>query len=517
MLKKICFVLVLFIIVGCGEQEEILMNDVTNDKINEYFSERDFDNTYDFYKVIDLNDDKVIVDEGIGYSDNKVTISTEGSYLIKGESVETQIIIDCSKESKVQLIFDNISMKLNESVIVVEQCDKVFITMVDDSLNTLSSFLVGDDLYYDAVIFSKEDLTINGNGSLLIEGDNSNGITSKDELRIIEGNYVIDVAKNGLEGNDYIKIANGEFDITGNNGIKCDNSDDLLLGNLYVENGFFKLNSMNNGLNINGDIEIVDGEFLITSQQDGIHSNSNIVIYEGNYVINVEDDGIHADNNLTILGGTLNLASCYEGLEGKSIDIHGGDIDIYCNDDGINAAGSYLGEEGVYINVTGGNINIDGNFESDGFDSNGDITISGGIIMISGTTDTRDTVLDYDNNGTISGGIFIATGSSGMTTQNFDTNSTQSSILILLDEFQDGEIILYDDSGSILYEFTPVKTYQSILISAPYLSVGNSYVIKTPLDYYEITLENYLYTEGSISGGTQSFGNDNRIPVHPGW
>ena len=159
------------------------------------------------------------------------------------------------------------------------------------------------------------------------------------------------------------------------------------------------------------------------------------MIEGGTFEIKTGDDGAHADGNTTVSGGTLNITECYEGLEGATVDITGGEIHIVASDDGINAAGgndqsgfgpwqdAFSGSSEYYINISGGVIYIDAS--GDGIDSNGDLTVTGGEIYIDGPTSDGDGALDYDGTGTITGGTLVAVGSNGMV-MNFGSNSTRA-------------------------------------------------------------------------------------------
>jgi len=197
----------------------------------ELFSDRDYETEYD--------EDEAISIELNGES---VTISEEGTYIISGTIEDGSIIID-AEDAKVQLILDNCSITSTDSAaIYVKDADKVFITTAEGSVNHLTNttgFVADGDTNVDAVIFSKDDLTLNGEGTLIIESAD-NGICSKDELVITSGSYEIEAGGHGLQGKDDIAISGGDFTITsGEDAIHAKNSDDASLGYVVIEDGTF--------------------------------------------------------------------------------------------------------------------------------------------------------------------------------------------------------------------------------------------------------------------------------------
>lgn len=228
-----------------------------------------------------------------------ITISEAGTYILTGSASNAQVIIDADKETKIQLVLDDLTLSCKSSApIYVRKADKVFITLADGSSNTLATtgeFVAIDDNNIDAVIFSKDDLTLNGSGSLTINSPYGHGIVSKDDLVVTSGAYTMTCAKHGLSGKDSVRILDGTFDLTvTKDGIHASNDDDENLGYIYIAGGTFTINS--------------------------------------------DDDGMHADSTLYIEDGTIDIQKSYEGLEGQTITILDGDIDIVSSDDGINAA-----------------------------------------------------------------------------------------------------------------------------------------------------------------------------------
>lgn len=167
-----------------------------------------------------------------------MTIQEEATYILSGFLTNGQIIVDAESTDKIQLILNGVEINCDTSAaIYVRQADKVFVTLARDTQNVLSNkedFVQIDDNNIDAVIFSKDDLTLNGLGELVINAAYGHGIVSKDDLVFTGGTYTITAAKNGLCGKDSIRFADGSFKVAaGSDGIHGDNDDDATLGYIY--------------------------------------------------------------------------------------------------------------------------------------------------------------------------------------------------------------------------------------------------------------------------------------------
>lgn len=262
------------------------------------------------------------------------------------------------------------------------------------------------------------------------------------------------------------------------------------------------------GLKAGTTLVIQQGTFILDCADDAFHTNGNLLYQDSNAQIQTGDDAFHADNLLNIAGGSINISTCYEGLEGLMVDISDGTIDIHASDDGINAAGgndqsgfagkspdTFSETSGAYIAIAGGNITID--CGGDGIDSNGDLTVSGGNIYVSASENGADSALDYDGNALITGGVFIGVSASGMA-QNFGDSSTQGSILVAVaQQSANSTISINNSSGNVLASWNAPKGYSSIVISCPSLESNGTYTIMAGDSVTEVTLDGLLYGQSS--------------------
>ena len=319
---------------------------------SDMFSDRDLEQSADTSDALQYT-----VSDG-----QNISITEEGVYVITGTASNVTITVEADDSAKVQIVLDNTSI-INDSapVIYVKSADKVFVTLLNDnSLSVTGTFTADGDTNTDAVIFSKQDLTLNGTGTLTINSTD-NGISSHDDLKITGGTYNVTASHNAFEAHDSIAIAAGTFNINaGNNGFRSKDKDDDTVGYVYI--------------------------------------------YDGTFNINASSDGIHATTILEIDGGTFNITAA-EALEATYVQINDGNITISASDDGINAAAKSTACD-VKIEINGGTLSITmGDGDTDALDANGSLIINGGTIEI-----TAQFAFDYDTSAELNGGTVTVNG-----------------------------------------------------------------------------------------------------------
>lgn len=256
------------------------------------------------------------------------------------------------------------------------------------------------------------------------------------------------------------------------------------------------------GIKAESEINISGTAINISSTDDCIHANSDSGVLEtgedgkgiisisgGTITISTGDDGIHADKELNITDGYINVLTSYEGLEAITINISGGQSFIYAADDGINAC-TGDGSSTPLINITGGYIDVTiGSGDTDGIDSNGSYTQSGGMVFVKGGSSSGQVSgsIDVDGNITITGGTCVALGGICETPVNSVNAYVFSSV-----SFNAGSYSVKDSSGNEIISFTLNNSYSNGWICASALTTNTEYT---------------LYCDGSsLAGWTQSAG-----------
>lgn len=236
---------------------------------DDMFSDRDYDISYDDAKDIILTDGASSTDaDGVTIDGDIITITEAGSYKLSGSLSDGQIIVDVADGEKVQLVLDGVDIENDDSaVIYVKNADKVFITTTssENNLSVTGEFAESEE-GIDAVIYAKDDITLNGSGTLNISCEVSHGIVGKDDVKITSGTYNIEAAKKGIDANDSIRVADGEINITsGTDGIHVENTEDETLGFFYAIGGTFNIDAGYDGIDASGEAYIYDGEYNITA------------------------------------------------------------------------------------------------------------------------------------------------------------------------------------------------------------------------------------------------------------
>ena len=206
---------------------------------------------------------------------------------------------------------------------------------------------------------------------------------------------------------------------------------------------------------------------------------------------------------MEINGGSVNIEKSYEGLEGKNIYLNGGTISIISSDDGVNVADS-SGEamravEGAALYINGGNLYVNAN--GDGLDSNGDMYINGGTIVVDGPTNSGNGGLDCNGELVVTGGNLIVVGSAGMA-ETPDQTSEQNSISITFTETQTAgtKVEVKSESGETIFSKTSAKIFQSFVASSEEITIGEAYQIYLDDELYqEFTAKNVVTQIGTAS------------------
>lgn len=459
------------------EQNKESSSAVTEIDTSDMFSDRDKEVGYDESESVAIS----LADNGsscesdaVSITENTVTIKEEGTYILSGSLSNGMVIVEAEDTDKVQLVLKGVSISNTQSAaLYVRSADKVFITTASGTENSLEhtgTYTAIDENNIDAAVFSKSDLTFNGEGNLTVTAQEGHGIVSKDDLVLTSGTYVITSSSHGISGKDSVRIANGSYTIVaGKDGIHAENTEDDSLGFVYLAGGTFDITSQQDGISASSWLQAEDGiytvlagegsasvqvqnggdgkpmeqtaqeeteqdttsikgmkattqlvlkggTYTIDTEDDTLHSNGNLVIHDGTYTLSSGDDGIHADSNVTIAGGTIDIAKSYEGIEGLSIDISGGESSVLASDDGMNAAGGNdsSGFEGPghggdqFASTEGAYIHISGGLVQ--VNASGDGIDSNGEIMISGG-ETYVSGPTNDGNGTLDySGSAVVTG-----------------------------------------------------------------------------------------------------------
>ncbi|MHA7291074.1 carbohydrate-binding domain-containing protein [Arthrobacter sp. MDT3-24] len=384
-----------------------------------------------------------------------VTISAAGTYRLSGSLSDGQVVVAASEEDVVRIILDGAEISSSTgSPFVVQSANEAIVYLEDGTSNSLSDASTYTDTAEDApnaALYSMADLTIAGTGSLSVDGNSNDGISSKDGLVLASGTVSVNATDDGIVGKDYAVLLDGAYQVTaGDDGLKSDNEEDEGRGWVLVNGGTLNVSAV--------------------------------------------DDGIKAFNTLTIAAGVTTVTKSEEALEAQHIVMSGGTASVTANDDGVNASGGAStstsaqggmggggGEMAVgdyTVDITGGSLTI--NAQGDGLDSNGNASISGGTVVVNGPTNSGNGALDVNGELTVTGGTVAAAGSVGMVVTP-GTSSTQSGVQVTLgSSVPAGTVVqIADSSGTVVGAFVTTKTTASLVFSSAAITEGEEYTVYT--------------------------------------
>lgn len=466
-------VLSLLVLTGCGFNKSSTSTSVDGAGYN---SEISVEEPEDIDVSESTEEFSIVTSDGTcTKNDNIYTLSSAGTYTLSGK-LEGQILVEAGENDEVVIELNGASLSYDQdSPIKAISADKVEISAKKDTENTItdkrSAKTVDTDTLGEGAIYADCDLKLKGSGTLVVTGNYNNGVHTTKDLTIQKLTMKVTGYNNAIKGNNSVTITSGTIQAyakTGN-GIKTEDNDVSSSGNqkgtVAINGGYVYVDSLHDaidsaydvvvdqldtevstsvniktgknstyysssfkadsekGLKALNNITVNNGTITIAASDDAIHANygetlgngskglGNITVNGGTVQVASGDDGLHADNTLSITGGKVIVANATEGFEGNYINISGGYSYIYGTDDGVNCSKKSFSNCAFTMN--GGYLDVAvKSGDTDGIDSNGNFTLSGGVIVTRGAPGTTgsgmSTGLDVDGTCSMTGGTLIA-------------------------------------------------------------------------------------------------------------
>ena len=417
---------------GISASAEYADLDLSNEAVNEMFTKRDFDPSYEKSVNITLADTASFSDsKAVRIDGDRIFISQEGVYKLSGTLTNGQIIVNAADNAKVQLVLDGVSVScVGGAAIQVAGADKVFVTTAAGSENALSSTGELLDKDVNGAVYSKNDICFNGEGRLSVNSENGHGIATKDDLKICSGSYEITALKRGLSGKDSIRIGGGDISVISEGDGLHSEHDEADKGYIFISGGRLNILSGSDGIDCTNYLSMLSGSVNIEAGSDGIN-------------VAAADDA-NLDVYVSVSGGVMNIKAAEDGIDSNgSIDVSGGELYISAAPNGGDGALDY------------GSL----------------AAISGGTVA---AASARDMAMNFSS-ADAQGSILCA----------FSTPHSAGE-----------EVRLMDESGTVLLSFAPGCDYQAIVLSCAEVVPDSSYTDCAGDETLELTMDGNLHGSG---------------------
>ena len=492
--------------------------------VDTHYSEQDLSWDTSSETAIDLSNPTAT--DGVTVEDGTLTITKAGTYKLSGE-YQGQIKVETADSDAVRLVLDNANITNSSGAALnVVNADEVILYSASGTTNTISDgadyTATGED-DPDAVVYSKADMTIAGEGTLKVNGNHEDGIHTSDGLVIASGTLEVNAANTGIKGKDYVDILGGTINVTAQqDGIKSTNDTDEGQGWTRLSNGTVTVNAGDDGFKASRVVEISGGSLTVEQSDEGIEAQY-INVFGGDVNVTSADDGMNAslktsDSESTDSSANTSDTANQQQNNQQQGSLPGGQQSGTSNQqqqgmgqppamsgtsqDGTSQNGTTgTGQQGMgqppqggmpggggggtfevvdaAINVSGGNITV--NAEGDGIDSNGVTTLSGGTLIVNGPSQGGNAALDTNGDLLLNGATVL----SGSTADMFEAPSTNSTSgylkLTNSSGFEQGSTVqVADSSGKVVANYKVTKSnVQLVLVSSSSIVKGQSYTVYT--------------------------------------
>lgn len=404
-----------------------------------------------------------------------------------------------------------------------------YITITTSGAAVLTASGSGSDVSYCAAIKCDQNISICGsNITITSTGAGGKGISSEKDIYMTGGTVKITTSGNGAKYTNTSAVAdayvatcittNGNLNIIGGQ-LTCSSSGTG--GKGISSDGAINIGDSNNAPVVG--ITTTGTKITISASTGGgggpggpggqstgdyaeakaISADGAVTINNGTTTISSADDGIKSATSFAMNNGTLNITKSVEGIEGPLLTVNDGTVSIAASDDSFNATKGNGGEsnDGSYLYLKGGKVYTNST-TGDGLDSNGNILMSGGTVMVQGPSSQPEVGLDYNGTFNITGGNLVITGpNSGNMIQATSSSSGQYSILVKSSSIGTNLFTILDSNGDVVACVKPAKSAYYVVVSSPLIKSGSKYTVYIG-GSYSGNCTNGMYSDGTYTKGT---------------
>lgn len=520
---------------------------------------------------ITLNGDTASADgSGITVTDTEAKITAAGVYVFSGTWNDGTITVRSEGSGTVRIILNGADITSTDGpAVYVEQADKVIITSVSGTQNTLSDAASYDTAVYEdvtAAVYSKDDLVINGSGKLTVNGNSNDAISSNDSLKIVQTDLSVTAADDGLDANDTLLVYNSSLTAeTEGDGIKAGKDDDAESGTVILNGSTISINCGNDGIQAGVLLEVDSGDIAINgsgnsssaagtmnqmtapSQPQGTDTETGAIEETDTETGATEETDTETGATSKAQGGTD--SGTMKGPQRQMPSGQGGSFPAeQSTDDGtvsskalvstgslivnggtITVTASFEALEAPYIEVNGGTLNLTSSDDGinatgtdseslvindgtividaggDGFDINGSGVMNSGTVTIYGPENAGNGALDYDAAFTVNGGTLIAGSAAGMVMTPSDTSTVRTAVVGVEDTSSAVEI--QDADGNTILSFSSDKSWSVVEFTSELLASGQTYtVVQNGTELGTISAEETVSYINTAAGGASQNG-----------
>lgn len=388
--------------------------------------------------VVTFYDDGIGASGGVQVEGSAAVISTGGVYRVSGECDNGQVRITAA--DSVTLILDGLDLAA-EGGAIESSGGGLVISLAEGTHNRIRC----SGAY---ALYSAENITINGSGSLLVKNSGGSALESGGDIKLCGGEISLVTSGDGIVSAGDIFAAEGSVTVSsGGDGIRANSEGSLSVtggslavtsaydcvqtrGSVFVGGGSVKLNSgggstalifsdsggrylsarhggystdgsgefdfselssgdgssvgSKKGVRADGYISVSGGSMEISSADDCLYAKRDIRIDGGEISLSSGDDGIHSDSGVSVVSGSVSVENSYNCIEGMTVEISGGKVSLNSRRSAVVAAGGTGIAQSSSADASGRYVSVSG----------GDVVInaggsgidSGGSAAISGGT-----------------------------------------------------------------------------------------------------------------------------------
>ena len=477
----------------------------------------------------------------------KIELKKSGTFYIDGTLDDGQIQVDADSADVIKVVFNGVTLNCSsEAPFRVKDCEKTIVTIADGTQNTITDGKANSD---SAAIYSKRYLAFNagekGTGSLSITANCADGISCTKQLVFNNGTYSVTAADDGMRGKLSLVIHDGKFTVNAQGDAFKSTSDKEGYGYTLIDKGNFDITSGDEGFQSDGTITINGGTFNIKKSEKCIAALGDITINGGDLTltptvtgggesgsghgicIKKNDEDVRT-GNVTINGGKINVTNSYEGIQGVVITVNDGEVWVKSSDDSFNASngtnqmgggggwGPRPGQQTTTTTTTGATpaLIFNGGFTyvqttGDGIDSNGELNITGGVVLVSQNGQANEPIDAGDGyEPKITGGVVIAAGSQGMASA---PSTTQTAFFTSATGSANQVFAVNDSDGKNILAWKIPQAYQVITVSTSKMTTGSYSIITNATvkgDEY-VSGSGFYYPATSATGSATSITTTN--------